>query len=162
LNLRKPINFNDMLRSSKIRYWLFACIFTFASSGIFAQNTIAYGYDDNGNRTSRALSVQKSAYITLPASEKDIKVKDKLSDAESKIKIYPNPTSGIIRISLENYPDAINGRYQVYNLSGTILKDSRFDSSMTEINMSDISNGIYVLRLIINGNRSDYKIIKQN
>ena len=150
-----------MKRKITKRYCAFILFLLCYFLKVEAQNAIVYDYDNAGNRISRVLSSQKSATITFPANEKKIKVQDKLTEEESLIKVYPNPTTGIIKISLENYPDPIIGECRIYNLNGTVLKHTKLNSSFTEVSLSDCINGTYIMRLIINDKLFDYKIIKQ-
>ncbi len=139
------------------------CLLTFTSLiKVNAQTSFHYHYDTNGNRTGRHLNGQKSAYVNFPAQENDIKPLEKLSEFESSIKIYPNPTRGIIKISIENFKDPIKGELSIYNLNGTTLKQFRLNGPLTEIDVNDLPDGIFVIRLLMNGNSLDYKIIKQH
>jgi hypothetical protein len=127
-----------------------------------AQTPITYTYDSNGNRLERTLGAKKSAAVSFPVEEKNIKPLEELTEFESAIKIYPNPTTGIIKVSIENILDQIKGELRIYNLNGIILKKLRVDSPLTEIDVNDIADGVYVMRLLINGKSLDYKIIKHN
>jgi hypothetical protein len=139
------------------------CLLTFISLvKVNAQTSSHFHYDSVGNRTDRHLNGQKSAYVNFPALENDIKPLEKLTEFESCIKIYPNPTRGIVKISLENFPEPIKGELRIYNLNGTILKQLRLDAPLTEIDVNDLPDGIYVIRLLMDGNSLDYKIIKQH
>ena len=151
---------------------LVSAIFLFvALSSVNSLGQIVYTYDANGNRTSRTLTGQRSAApLTFPLNakqfkslnNKESKAKEELTTLESSINVYPNPTSGILRIAIENYYDPLRGKYQLFNLGGAVLKQSVIDSPDTEINMSKMQNGMYVLRITLNGAVVDYKIIKQN
>jgi len=137
--------------------------------GVNAQNSIAYGYDSNGNRTSRVLTVDRSSLNSFPLNEKELrssveeaKAIDTYDDLETSIKIYPNPTKGVLKVLLENYKDPIKGNFQLFDLNGSLLQHGRIDSNETEIYMNKVSNGMYVFRLTINGSVTDYKIVKQD
>ena len=64
-----------------------------------------------------------------------------------KFKIYPNPVRDSIKISSQE-----NGELAIYNLSGQEVRSIDKTSDEIEINVSDISSGIYVVKLT-SGNR---------
>jgi hypothetical protein len=65
--------------------------------------------------------------------------------------LYPNPTSGIIRI--EGQIPYSERFYQIFDITGKLVT-SGFSNSDSSINLSHISKGMYFLEL------SDLKIIK--
>jgi hypothetical protein len=135
---------------------------SFSLLKVNAQTSITYTYDSNGNRTKRELDAKKSDIVSFPVKEQDIKPLEKLTEFEEGIKIYPNPTSGIIRVSLENFEDPIEGNLIIYNLSGIVLRQVKINAPFTEVDVNEIPDGIYVMRLFLNGKSLDYKIIKHN
>jgi hypothetical protein len=155
--------------TNHIKYFVVLLFTVFPIINVSAQNSLSYSYDDSGNRISRVLKVEglgKGA-VSFPVKQEDLKVEEKEQELVNEevipsIKIYPNPTRGIINISFEGYSDPFKAEYHVFNLSGTILKNSRINAPLTEIYMNDLSDGIYFLRITINGTKTDYKIVKQN
>jgi hypothetical protein len=127
-----------------------------------SQTPITYTYDINGNRIKRELDAKKSALVSFPVKEQDIKPLEELTEFEEGIKVYPNPTSGIIKVLLENFEDPIKGNLIIYNLSGIVLKQMKINAPFTEVDVNEIPDGIYVMRLLLNGKSLDYKIIKHN
>ncbi|HEX2920400.1 MAG TPA: T9SS type A sorting domain-containing protein [Bacteroidales bacterium] len=139
----------------------------FIGNNLIAQsNRITYTYDDNGNRESRVLSVtdMPKGEVSFPLDEKEIKTQEDeqelaIPEAES-IKIYPNPTSGMLKIVFEKFSLSSNGRCQVFNLGGTQLKEVKAILPETELNLTDLSNGVYILIIGINGSIYNYRIVK--
>lgn len=86
------------------------------------------------------------------STEMDVElgIKDKPA-SEMQVSIYPNPTSGLVRIEVKN-GDYSGG--EVYSMQGTRV--TTFDSD--EVDMSSQPSGVYLLR--INGSNKMYKIIK--
>lgn len=54
--------------------------------------------------------------------------------------VYPNPSNGIINIDHESID-----RILIYNISGKMIKEMEYQS---QINLSDISKGIYIIKFI--------------
>ncbi len=72
------------------------------------------------------------------------------NEAESSVKIFPNPTSGIFTLSLENLksPDI---QVTIVDISGkivykSVIKNSEF-SITSDIDISDLSKGYYFLHI---------------
>jgi len=69
-------------------------------------------------------------------------VQKKIAD----VKVYPNPTSGEIKIDIGNFYDYQQVKLQIYNLSGRIVYQSDYQNRST-VNLSNLSEGIYLLKL---------------
>ena len=84
------------------------------------------------------------------------------SDIEFKtgkiIKIYPNPSDGVFKISINEVKE---GTIVVTDLYGrTIYKSAFKDQNEFEMNLQDKSKGIYIVK-VVSGNKTDVeKIIK--
>ncbi|MCG8326063.1 MAG: T9SS type A sorting domain-containing protein [Chitinophagales bacterium] len=72
--------------------------------------------------------------------------------------LYPNPTTDIFTLSIED----IKGTYQIgiYTLQGHLVKKINTLESKTEINISDLENGIYLLKATNGKNSFTERIIK--
>lgn len=75
----------------------------------------------------------------------------------NSIKIYPNPTKGIINIKKEATNNS--NYYQIYNSEGSILKEGNLNED-NPINIEAFAKGIYFLQLIEANNATTFKIIK--
>lgn len=56
------------------------------------------------------------------------------------MKIYPNPTQSAFIIEGE-----VGGNYRLSDVTGRIVKEGEINSDKTEVNISDLSTGIYVI-----------------
>jgi len=59
--------------------------------------------------------------------------------------VYPNPTSGSLTLRVE-----LGGlkRYQVFGMDGKLVKSGSFASLSTELDVQELSSGIYIVELI--------------
>ena len=64
---------------------------------------------------------------------------------ELKCKIYPNPAHDQINIRIE-YQD-IKVRFQIINSGGQIVANGQLNESIEQIDISELTNGIYILNL---------------
>jgi uncharacterized delta-60 repeat protein len=76
----------------------------------------------------------------------DVSVGSDQNFQKSNIAIYPNPTSGNSTLNLKS-----DARISLINLEGQILFTKYFSNGIQELNLSDLSEGIYFLK-VDNGN----------
>jgi subtilisin-like proprotein convertase family protein len=79
----------------------------------------------------------------------------------SNLKIYPNPTSGILNIDLGNQNLSTNSIIKLYDVQGRIISSKEMNSPVDTINISNLSDGIYMVS-IENGNSKTTKKIVLN
>jgi hypothetical protein len=72
-----------------------------------------------------------------------------------KFKIYPNPSASNLVIDTKLAGDI---HYSIRTLNGKITKTGLVEN--TEIDISDLSKGMYLLILEVNGDRYQHKIVK--
>lgn len=63
----------------------------------------------------------------------------------NSIEIYPNPTAGILNISIDNLQD--KAIVQIYNLLGQRVLQSNLNPNETELNLTGVSAGSYLYRI---------------
>lgn len=80
--------------------------------------------------------------------------------SKEQYKIFPNPVTDNLRISIKNHVDNI----QLSDLTGTVFKEYRqINSDDFIISMKDIPNGMYIIQITDNSkNQYHEKIIKTN
>ncbi len=82
--------------------------------------------------------------------------------ANNFMKIFPNPTSGMLSVS---FTAELKSNYtiEVYDLLGhSLQKISRQKEVLnSDINLSKYANGIYILRIVSNGESQQFRILKQ-
>jgi hypothetical protein len=62
----------------------------------------------------------------------------------SSLELFPNPANNIININLKNN---ISSNYEILDISGKVLLSDSFLNE-TQINSSDLKNGIYIIRVV--------------
>lgn len=102
-----------------------------------------------------------SSFVHSPAISCLAGVDEK--QTKENLAVYPNPTTGFAEIDIEEtYSGA--GTIEIYNLTGQLLRQESLelspDRKKIRINVGDLSNGVYLLKLISSGNYSTIKIIK--
>lgn len=97
-----------------------------------------------GNATQK-LIYYRSASVTL--NEKEFETLN--------FTIYPNPAYKIINVSGK---DLSNKSFQIFNLSGQLIKFGKLENST--INIEDINVGTYILKIFNNDNSYIHKTVK--
>ena len=118
-----------------------------------AQVVVNYDYDAMGNRIKREIVLSRSMENTeKPLTE---------TLSEKQISIYPNPTDGLLRIDISGRETTDKCKFSVFSLKGALVQDIYVSSSVTEIDLSDESDGMYLLNIELNESKSVWKIIKK-
>lgn len=80
---------------------------------------------------------------------------------EVDFKIYPNPATDYTNIEITEY--SADFEYQMINTKGQIVKSGQIFTTTEQINISDLENGLYIIRLISkeNGLLKTQKLIKK-
>ncbi len=147
----------------------FLLLFSFCACALLTygqSQTIHYSYDASGNRTRRYLgTVMMSArMVTKSATDKTAPAPPPVEtslDEEFFVKIYPNPTQGVMRLDVLGAADFENAGYTVYDLNGKVVKAGQSLSASQLINIEHLPNGTYVLSLQLKGKHAQWKVIKE-
>ncbi|MFZ4399926.1 MAG: YCF48-related protein [Bacteroidales bacterium] len=79
-------------------------------------------------------------------------------EIENNLKIYPNPTKSKIIIDISNFSQ--NCKLQICNYNGQEVIQQQMKDNLVEIDMSNLANGVYFLKLITDKTVEVRKIIK--
>lgn len=130
------------------------------SCSINAQTqTIKYGYDLAGNRTSRTILISKSAEEAEENQEQIKPVDDNLG--EIKVLIFPNPTKGELKVELLNLNDETPVFMALYDIQGVTLFNIESAGITNLIDISGYPAGNYYLVIKANNLQTNWTIVKQ-
>ena len=129
-----------------------------------AQNpTIHFGYDANGNRTSRTLSLRKveengrrADTVAMPATT----VETADTFGKGTLTPYPNPTHGRLTVSLEG-TGGNTATAEIATVSGNIILRRELTAGSHDFDLSGLPPGVYLLHLTAAEVSQTWKIIKQ-
>lgn len=80
-------------------------------------------------------------------------IHDELND----IKVYPNPSNGIITISKKQVSQEIS--YCVTDQFGKVILTGKLENSAQSLNLTELPKGLYILRCKIDGKDKNMKIL---
>ncbi len=101
-------------------------------------------------------STYKSDGAAFTSTKLDIS--DKINPID--ITVFPNPNTGIVNLNLSNLKSTTS-KISVYNLVGQIVYQETVTTSNPTINISNLQNGVYLLKVENNGMEYNSRIIKQ-
>ncbi|HRP90955.1 MAG TPA: T9SS type A sorting domain-containing protein [Edaphocola sp.] len=77
--------------------------------------------------------------------------------ANNTVQVYPNPTKEVLNIQWQgDY-----GRFQIVDVYGKVLMNAIMDKVNHQVNTESLSNGIYLIKLQIDGKNAVHKFVKQ-
>lgn len=123
-----------------------------------AQNSVTFAYDAAGNRISRTIVLDRNV-----PQEQQRKQTSTRTDMLSKhhIAIAPNPTDGLLQVSITGLKRTDACVITVYKTSGQLVVTLPVARDNTTVDISGQPNGYYILAIDINGEKSTWKIIKK-
>jgi len=107
--------------------------------------------DDDGGERDTELNWNTSTtdawqypYVlgTVKLSDKTTSINDSKKN-QSKIKVYPNPSSGIINLEMAEFNSA---RFEVINSTGQLIESGKFSGNIQKIDFSG-KKGIFLIRV---------------
>ena len=127
-------------------------------SFIVKADKINFAYDENGNRVSRIFTIGNPN-----------KVKGKTADAvdtyfeelnKRGIKISHN-AYGRIQIEIMDFESADVACASIYSIGGLEVFSGEISDYITDIDISAKATGVYILTIVLNGEQTVWKIIKE-
>jgi hypothetical protein len=110
-----------------------ACGFSIGSKGYLG--TGAY-FDNEGN------VIFTNSFWEFSPQSTDIKE----TNISNQFSLYPNPTSGIFTLNIDNY-NCSNLSINIYNMFGILVKSEPVIQNQQIFNAENLSNGLYVVEM---------------
>ena len=116
---------------------------------LISDGTFLYGMTQSGGTNDKGVVFK----YALPVGTNE------LSKNNNKVSVYPNPANDILNIETGN---SANTRVQIMSLDGRLVKThSNINSSKTQINVADLSKGVYFLRIQNGAEVLNAKFVKE-
>ncbi len=78
---------------------------------------------------------------------------EEVATIANSVKVYPNPTNGVVNIA-----NAENASIEVYTITGTLVRSIKRANVNTTINLSNLSKGTYLVKVVKDNNVVTKKI----
>ena len=117
------------------------------------------GWSDGNTDNPRTVTVASDTTFTANfASCKETGIMG--TQSENSFKAFPNPANNTLNVELKNYVN--NGTLTLFDMNGKLVLSQTISGNSAQINMSSLSAGNYILRLVENGTASaGVQVIKQ-
>ncbi len=76
--------------------------------------------------------------------------------SENKISFYPNPVSDILYLNSNETIDSV----VVYSATGKMISNINFNKTRSELSLSNLANGVYLVKVMSGGNVENLKVVK--
>jgi PKD repeat protein len=144
-------------------YWYFGD----GLNGILAtSNPFSHTYSQSGGyHIILALSIDSSYFSICDSVGSTVNVgssginDDALFD--KNFIIFPNPANDIITIDFPKYSAKENAVLEIQSMDGKLFKSQQVSGIITEVNLNNISSGIYLIKVIDNNGVAVRKMIKE-
>ncbi|AWH86628.1 hypothetical protein HYN59_16600 [Flavobacterium album] len=112
---------------------------------------IQYGFSVKGLNGNPAMEAA-NGYAVVGAATAGVK-----DFSKNTVVMFPNPASNVLNFASENAIDGI----QVYNVMGQKVIDAKPAQTNASVDVSGLTNGVYIVNTTINGKQSSARFIKQ-
>ncbi len=160
--------------SKRVLSFIFLCIVNI--SVLYAQQTFSItGTDIESNDCSFCYTIGSFSYENFSNSslqisngvQQPIEIQSSLKFEEAKneielyCKIFPNPTSDYVNLTIDNY--VIEDVYYIFtNRAGQTKRSGKIIGNKTSFGVSNLADGLYLLKIwSINSKIKTYKVIKK-
>lgn len=123
------------------------------------EHSLDFKYDASGNRVLRSIRVYKISEVDSTSTKYDMTQQNE-NLASQKIAVYPNPTDGLVNIDF-NVPLEPKTNYMLYEVNGTLIKHGDLTSMQSQLNLSNLGKGAYILCVVSGSQKEKFKIVKQ-
>lgn len=74
--------------------------------------------------------------------------------------VYPNPSNGLITVDINNFYNQFDVELRVINTSGQTISHQFIQQSSTQIDLSQVQNGMYLIQIVYNDQIEFKRLIK--
>ncbi len=124
-----------------------------------AQSHVTYTYDNAGNRTTRQTIIIKNTKENDYKENKIGGVNDNFG--KGNITVYPNPVKSILRVQFTDINIKNEIILQLYDISGKLLKTEKTKDYVTNMDLSDNTAGVYILKIVSGNSRAEFTVVKE-
>ena len=121
---------------------------------------VNFEYDADGNRISRTITIGDDREERSSNDTTELVHYTDLID-ESRINIYPNPTTKSVFINITNPEEDTMITATLLSPSGVFLETKEISTAPVEFDLSSMAAGVYILELRSGTDKKTWKIIKR-
>ena len=129
---------------------------------------VTFSYDASGNRIEKTIVLKKINNLKKQLIFNKDKDEESYEEPyeedflyDSKIKIYPNPTKGALRVDIDGLELLPHDRIEIFDSNGKEVYTTNNISSSNNLGLHHLQNGMYIMRITAGGKESIWKIVKE-
>lgn len=126
------------------------------STQVFVTDATNDLYNVRTHDLATSYSVPALSVVTLKTTLVDELITSTSNNQSNNISIHPNPAND--QFNIEGAKDA---NYQVLNISGQVMLAGKISVSSTAVDLSQLTSGVYAVRILSEYNTQTIKIIKK-
>jgi len=154
-----------------MKHTLIILITIFISFAAKSQEYI-YGYDNAGNRISRMAIILNSTPQNPPDSSDNQTANYESEDADEPVQyesvlddqvitVYPNPTTGELKINISDFEEGTKGSIMITDMQGKLIYQSDNINGNNIVNLSNAASGQYLMRIAVNNKNHEWFVMKE-
>lgn len=117
----------------------------------------AYKISDNGNYVAGWVNGPPIFAQGWMAYLDDMIILGTQEVSQNTVSFYPNPVENVLHLNSKEAIDAVS----VYTITGQKVSNVTFNKNQTELNLSSLSSGVYLVKVSSNGSVENLKVVKQ-
>ena len=147
------------MKTNIIKVLLLITMTALSAASSFAQTTVEFSYDANGNRILRQIAVGGGKNITDGKTQEADPAVDEF--ASLTVMLYPNPTDGLFSVAVSGDGAASTLQAMLVTPSGAIIQDAIIIDQRADFDLRSYPAGLYLLKLSVGDESHVWKIIKK-
>ena len=141
-----------------MRKFLLTILIMCTATSVFAQQNISYIYDAAGNRTSRSIYIPTRE---LDESDEEQRNTENRMTGDWKVIAAPNPTHGLVQVHIQGSHEFSHCILTLIDLTGRTVLTETTSQRLVTLDMTALADGLYLLRVDIDGTVAVVKIFKE-
>ena len=118
-------------------------------------------YEESFKTYNNVYGVALCEFLVMPTTTSS-GIFDETQDSDNtSIYIYPNPTTEIIIVSIPTFSTNNKTILEVYNINGALLNSVPLNANFTEVDVSNLTAGVYFIKITDNDSVTFKKIVKE-
>ena len=130
-----------------------------------------FGYDAAGNRISRMGIILNKATQNVDTTgnvlsdsclyNNEAKQQYQANIEDYVITVYPNPTTGELKIDISNFEEGTKGSIFITDIQGKYIYKTDVIYDKNIINLNYVASGQYLMRIVLNNKNHEFFVFKE-
>ncbi len=146
------------MKKTYLKFLLLLTVFLLLIEQGSGAQKLSYAYDNAGNRVSKTI-VFNSQQAAKTQKKDSVSFNEILANKE--IKLYPNPVQTNLTVTINGFDKDVAGEYFFFDNQGKMILHNYLNNESFQVDMSSYATGNYIMRIVIDGESTTWKILKK-